>query len=71
MWQILMYSRYQVQYDDGFDNLVVVDGIPIIDKSKLERLLAKITKEFNKKGVSVKQDDIFLPWDEASGKSKG
>ncbi|KAF4623636.1 hypothetical protein D9613_001900 [Agrocybe pediades] len=64
-------NKYQVQYDDGFDNLVVVDGIPIIDKSKLDRLLTKITKEFNKRGVSVKQDDIFLPWDDASGKSKG
>lgn len=49
----------------------MVDGVPIIDKSKLERLLAKVAKEFSKKGVSIKQDDIFVPWDNASGKSKG
>ena len=63
--------RYQVQYDDGFDNVLVVDGVPVIDKSKLERLLAKVAKEFSKKGVSIKQDDIFVPWDNVSGKSKG
>ncbi|KAF8198947.1 eukaryotic translation initiation factor eIF2A-domain-containing protein [Pholiota molesta] len=64
-------AKYQVQYDDGFDNVLVVDGLPIIDESKLERLRAKITKEFSKKGVSVKQEDIYLPWDNTAGKSKG
>jgi translation initiation factor 3 subunit B len=64
-------SRYQVQYDDSFDKTLVVDGVPIIDNSKLERLLTKISKEFSRKGVSIKPDDIFMPWDNASGKSKG
>ncbi len=63
--------RYQVHYDEGFDKTVIVDGIPIIDKSKEERLLTKIAKEFTKKGVSIKPDDIYLPWDNKSGKSKG
>lgn len=48
-----------------------MDGVPVIDKSKLERLLAKVAKEFSRKGVAVKPDDIFMPWDESSGKSKG
>ena len=60
-----------MQYDDGFDHVVVVDGVPIIDRSKLERLLTKVTKEFSRQGVSVKQEDIFMPWDDATGKSKG
>ena len=63
--------RYQVHYDEGFDNTIIVDGIPIIDKSKEERLLTKIAKEFTKKGVPIKSDDIYLPWDNQSGKSKG
>lgn len=63
--------RYQVHYDDGFDNTLVVDGVPIIDKSKLERLLAKVAKEFSRKGVAIKPEDIFMPWDESTGKSKG
>ena len=63
--------RYQVQYDDSFDKTLVIDGVPIIDKSKLERLLTKVAKEFSRKGVSIKPDDIYMPWDDASGKSKG
>ena len=63
--------RYQVHYDDSFDKTLVVDGVPVIDRSKLERLLTKVTKEFSRKGVSIKPDDIFMPWDNTSSKSKG
>ena len=63
--------RYKVQFDDGFDNTLVVDGAPIIDKSKLDKLLAKITKEFSRKGALIKVDDIFVPWDDSKDKSKG
>jgi translation initiation factor 3 subunit B len=60
-----------VDFDDGLDRLIVVDGVPVIDNSKTERLLAKIAKEFTKKGISIKPDDIFVPWDQSTGKSKG
>lgn len=60
-----------MEYDDSFDNTLVVDGIPVIDKSKLDKLLTKISKEFSRKGVSIKADDIFMPWDDSTGKSKG
>jgi translation initiation factor 3 subunit B len=63
--------RYHVQYDDSFDKTLVVDGVPVINRSKLERLLTKVTKEFSRKGVSIKPDDIFMPWNNASSKSKG
>ncbi len=48
-----------------------MDGVPIIGKDKLERLLAKICKEFSRKGVAIKSDDIHAPWDNSTGKSKG
>lgn len=66
-----MSCRYSVQYDEGLDNILVVDGVPVIDKSKLEKLLARISKEFGRKGTPVKPDDMFMPWDDAKGKSKG
>lgn len=50
---------------------MVVDGLPVIDESKLERLRVKVAKEFSKKGVALKQEDIFMPWDNTAGKSKG
>jgi translation initiation factor 3 subunit B len=48
-----------------------VDGIPVIDRSKYDRLVTKIAKEFSKKGAPIKAEDIFMPWDDAAGKSKG
>lgn len=51
--------------------MLLVDGVPIIGKDKLEKLLAKICKEFSRKGVTIKPDDIHVPWDDSTGKSKG
>ena len=45
----------------------MVDGVPVVDNSKLEKLLAKICKEFGKKGAHIRPDDIFVPWDEKTG----
>lgn len=51
--------------------MLLVDGVPIIGRDKLEKLLAKICKEFSRKGVTIKPDDIHTPWDDSTGKSKG
>jgi translation initiation factor 3 subunit B len=66
-----LWARYQVKADDSFDNIIVVDGVPVIDRSKEDRLLTKIVKEFSKKGAPIKPEDVFMPWDEAADKSKG
>lgn len=63
--------RYQVQYDEGFDNILVVDGVPVIDKSKLDKLLQKISKDFSRKGCPIKPENVNVPWNESNGKSKG
>lgn len=67
----LIVTRYDVQFDDGFDTTLVVDGVPVIDESKRERLLNKFCKEFGRKGVSIKPEDVYMPWNDAKGKSKG
>ncbi|KAH6917282.1 eukaryotic translation initiation factor eIF2A-domain-containing protein [Coprinopsis sp. MPI-PUGE-AT-0042] len=64
-------AKYQVHFDESLDNTIVVDGLPIIDRSKQEKLLVKFAKEFSRKGIAIKTDDIFLPWDDKAGKSKG
>jgi len=55
----------------GHDNVIVIDGVPVIDKSKLDKLLAKISKEFTKRGAPFKNDKAHVPWDDAAGKSTG
>jgi hypothetical protein len=64
-------SRYKVRLEEGFDHILVVDGVPVIDKSRLERLLSKIAKEFTRKGAAIKVDDISMPWNDKTGKSHG
>ncbi|KAH7931103.1 translation initiation factor eIF-3b [Leucogyrophana mollusca] len=64
-------EKYRVDFDDGFDSVIVVDDVPIIDQSKLDRLLQKIAKDFSRKGAPIKPEDIFVPWDDAADKSKG
>ncbi|KAI0313548.1 translation initiation factor eIF-3b [Amylostereum chailletii] len=64
-------EKYQVRLQEGFDNIIVVDGVPVIDKSKLDRLLSKVTKEFTRKGAAIKVDDIAVPWNDATGKNNG
>ena len=63
--------RYKVKLQEGFDNILVVDGVPVIDKSKLERLVTKIAKEFTRKGAVIKADDISVPFSDSTGKSVG
>jgi translation initiation factor 3 subunit B len=60
-----------VERKAGYDNIIVIDGAPVIDKSKLEKLLAKISKEFTKRGAPFKIDKAHVPWDDAAGKSTG
>ena len=48
-----------------------MDGVPVIDKSKLDKLLQKISKDFSRKGCPIKPENINVPWDDAKGKSKG
>lgn len=55
----------------GYDNVIVIDGVPVIDKSKLEKLLAKISKEFTKRGAPFKVDKAHVPWDDTAGTSTG
>jgi hypothetical protein len=64
-------ARYEVKPIEGFDNVLVVDGVPVIEKNKLDILLTKISKDFGKKGAPIKSDAMSMPWDTASGKSKG
>jgi len=65
-----MLGRYRVEPTEGFENMLVVDGVPVIDKSKLEKLLTKISKDFGRKGAKISPDAMTVPWSD-DGKSKG
>ncbi|KAI0737736.1 translation initiation factor eIF-3b [Daedaleopsis nitida] len=64
-------AKYQIEHDEGLDNILIVDGVPVIDKSKLEKLLQKISKDFSRKGCPIKPENMTVPWNDSNGKSKG
>ena len=64
-------TRYKVVADESFDNIVVLDGVPIIDSARREKLLTKISREFGKRGSTISPNDIIVPWDDSVGRSKG
>ena len=64
-------TRYKVVADESLDNVVVLDGAPVIDSSRCEKLLTKISKEFAKRGSTISAKNITVPWDDSTGESKG
>ena len=69
-----IYDRYKVRLEEGLDHILIVDGVPVIEKSKLEKFLAKIAMKSTRKGAEIKPGDISVPWNErlerATGKLK-
>lgn len=63
-------ERYRVRLQDSFDNLIVVDGAPVVEESRREKLIKAITSTFNKKGIPLGEGKIEMPEDEEK-KSKG
>lgn len=63
--------RFKVVADESFDSIIVLDGVPVIDNSRREKLLTKISREFAKRGSTISANNITVPWDDTTGKSKG
>ncbi|KAI8072431.1 hypothetical protein BC940DRAFT_251856 [Gongronella butleri] len=69
-----IYEKHAVTQEDDFDNLVVVDGAPIVDQKKEEKLLAVLTKLFTKGAGPIKEGGLWMPLspnDEGKMESKG
>ncbi|KAG9017120.1 Translation initiation factor 3 subunit b [Tulasnella sp. 427] len=64
-------AKYQIPDENPFDSVVVVDGVPAVDAAKKPKLLATVVKRFVQKGISIKESNIHMPWDDKVGKSKG
>jgi hypothetical protein len=67
----LIPHRYAVDAQQGFENVLVLDNIPIIDVSKKQRLVERLRQVFDKAGAGIGEDDIEMPWDDEAGTNKG
>ncbi|ORY23476.1 translation initiation factor eIF-3b, partial [Rhizoclosmatium globosum] len=63
-----IYSRFPMPEPQGFENVIVVDGAPVVGADKEEKLIAKIKSLFKNVGGIV---ECSMPMDSGSGKSKG
>ncbi|KAI9317686.1 hypothetical protein BX666DRAFT_1939833 [Dichotomocladium elegans] len=69
-----IYEKHQINVEDDLDTIIVVDGAPIVDEAKEEKLRTVLTKLFTKNAGEIKENGIWMPMaPNASGKreSKG
>lgn len=67
----LIGYRYAVDAQQGVENIVVVDNIPIVDESKKQRLVDRLRSLFEKAGAPIEESGISMPWDDAAATNKG
>lgn len=56
-----IYEKYEVSTENDFDTIVVVDGAPIVDEAKQEKLITVLTKLFTKGAGEIKENGIWMP----------
>jgi translation initiation factor 3 subunit B len=54
-------QAYPLPEDAGFDSIVVVDNVPVVDQSKEEKLLTVLKKLITKAAGPIKENGIFMP----------
>jgi translation initiation factor 3 subunit B len=66
-------QAYPLPANEGFESLVVVDNVPIVDQSKEEKLLTVLKKLITKAAGPIKENGMFMPVEDKDGKrvSKG
>ncbi|OXC62994.1 eukaryotic translation initiation factor 3 subunit B [Cryptococcus neoformans] len=64
-------EKYAVTAQKGFETMLVVDNIPIVDDSKKQRLLERLKQTFAKVGAPIEEESIEMPWNAAAGTNKG
>lgn len=63
--------RYAVTAQKGFETMLVVDNIPVVDVSKKQRLIERLRQTFAKVGAPVEEESIDMPWNVTTGTNKG
>ncbi len=55
----------------GFENVLVMDNVPVVDENKKQRLVDRLRQVFEKAGAAIEEDRINMPWDDKAGMNKG
>jgi translation initiation factor 3 subunit B len=56
-------KEYEVSYEEGFDNVILVDNCPIVeDEGRKAKLVTFLRRIFSSSGT-IRDDGIFMPVD--------
>ncbi|KAL1409773.1 Translation initiation factor 3 subunit b [Vanrija albida] len=64
-------ERFAVDTQQGFENVLVIDNLPLVDESKKARLIERLRQIFAKAGAPIDEDRINMPWDAENNSNKG
>lgn len=65
-------AKYQVSLDECYDNILIIDNLPLIDESKEEKLMAVLKKNlFKPAGASLIANGYMMPRDPSTRMSRG
>ncbi|KAL9938441.1 hypothetical protein V8E36_003064 [Tilletia maclaganii] len=58
-------AKYAVKFDEGLDDVIVLDNVPVITKAKEAKLFSAIQKRFaSHAGLSIDVSSIHMPYDD-------
>ena len=58
-----IYAKLMVDVNESYDNIVIIDGIPIIGEDKLAKLLKVLKKSISSKtSIDLEDDQLFMPF---------
>jgi len=64
-------DQFAVDTQSGFENVLVLDNVPIVDEGKRGKLVTRLRSDFNKAGAPIDEENIQMPWDDEAGTNKG
>lgn len=54
-------KEYEVSYEEGFDNVILVDNCPVVEEdARKQKLIAFLRKIFSTNGT-IRDDGIYMP----------
>lgn len=58
-----LQAQYEVRLEQGLDTFVVVDGLPVVEEDKRQKLIKFLLKRLNTVG-KTKEDAVHMPLNE-------
>lgn len=64
-------NKYAVRFDEGLDDVVVIDNVPVVGKEREQKLLETIVKRFKSHaGIDIEVENFHVPYGD-DGQTKG